>query len=265
MNYLLINGSPHKGNTWMLVEQIKNEIQSLSAESVFDEIHLTDYDLPFCMGCSLCFRKGHEKCPHNKITQDIINKIDWSDGVIFATTTFNMQPTALTKNLIDHLCFMLHRPYFFTKKAMVVSTVGGVGANKAVQYVAGTLRGLGFNRCYEFPVASYSYNAYAISEKTKRKCAQKAKIFHDDVASRKMHPPSFLLLIPYNLFRGMGSGYVKGTEYESFDGVHWTDPVRAKRVYDPSIPVPFYQKPFGSLFYAIGKISSKYVTVTYRK
>jgi len=37
-----------------------------------------------------------------------------------------MQLTALTKNLIDHLCFMLHRPCFFTKKALVVSTVGGV-------------------------------------------------------------------------------------------------------------------------------------------
>lgn len=57
MNYLIINGSPHKGNTWMLVEQIKKDIAPLSPESAFEEIHLMDLNLPFCTGCSLCFRK----------------------------------------------------------------------------------------------------------------------------------------------------------------------------------------------------------------
>ncbi|HBU11869.1 MAG TPA: NADPH-dependent oxidoreductase [Clostridiales bacterium] len=265
MNYLLINGSPRKGNTWMLVELIKNEIQAMSAEAVFDEIHLADLELPFCTGCSLCFRKGHEHCPHNKTMREVISKIDWSDGVIFATTTFNMQPAALTKNFIDHLCFMLHRPYFFTKKAIVISTVGGVGAKKAVQYTAGTLRGIGFNRCYEFPVVSYSYNAYEINEKTKNKCVKMAVKFHNDVASKEMHAPSLALLIPYNIFRGMSPAYAPGTEYESLDGIHWTEPVRAKKVYDPSIPVPLYKKPFGGLFYAIGKMASKYAAITYRK
>ncbi|MFA9379956.1 MAG: flavodoxin family protein, partial [Acetanaerobacterium sp.] len=163
MNYLLINGSPHKGNTWVLVEEIKKEIASLSPESAFEEVHLMDLNLPFCTGCSLCFRKGHKHCPHNKIVQNVIDKINWSDGVIFASTTFNMQPTAMTKNLIDHLCFMLHRPCFFTKKALIVSTTAGVGASDAVKYISGTLSGMGFNKCYEFPVTSYSWNAYSIN------------------------------------------------------------------------------------------------------
>jgi len=265
MNYLIINGSPHKGNTWVLVEEIKKNITSLFPESIFEEIHLSDLNLPFCLGCSLCFRKGHEHCPHNKIMQNIFDLIDWSDGVVFSATTFNMQPNALTKNLIDHLCFMLHRPYFFTKKALVVSTTGGVGVNKVVKYIAGTLRGLGFNKCYELPVASNSWNAYSINEKIRARCGKIARTFHNDVASMKMYRPTWLILIPYNLFRGMSLSYVKGTEYEYMDGVHWTDPVRAKSTYDPAIPVPFYKKAFGSLFYAIGKIASKFVRVTYRK
>ena len=167
MNYLLINGSPHKGNTWLIVEQLKKEILSLAPKSNFAELHLSELDLPFCKGCSLCFRKGHEYCPHHNTMKTILDQISWADGVIFATTTFNMQPTALTKNLIDHLCFLLHRPFFFTKKALVVSTTGGVGADKAVQYIAGTLRGLGFNKCYELPVVSSSWNAYQIEEKTR--------------------------------------------------------------------------------------------------
>jgi len=265
MNYLLINGSPHKGNTWMLTEQIKSEILRMSPQAVFDEIHLMDVNLPFCTGCSRCFRSGYEGCPHYGIVQNVIDKINWSDGVLFATSTFNMLPPALTKNLIDHLCFMLHRPYFFTKKGMVIATTGGVGANKAAKYLAGMLRGIGFNKCYEFPVASHSWNAYAVDEKAKVKCAKMARTFHNDVSSGEMHPPSLLLLILYNLMRGMALGYVKGTAYETEDGTHWTEPVRAKRVYDAAIPVPFYKKPFGALFYAVGKLGAKFMTITYRK
>ena len=248
-----------------LAEQIKKEIIALSKETTFKEIHLTDLNLPFCKGCSICFRKGHELCPHNIIVQNIIDEIDWSDGVIFTTTTFNMQPTALTKNLIDHLCFMLHRPYFFTKKAIVASTVGGVGARQAVKYLAGTLRALGFNKCYELPVASYSWNSYILNDKVKDKCKKLASVFHKDVSSMKNHPPALLQLIPYNMFRGMSLSYVKGTEYETFDGIHWSEPERAKHVYDPAIPAPPHKKLFGSIFYCLGRFMSKYITITYRK
>ncbi|MFA9379957.1 MAG: NADPH-dependent oxidoreductase, partial [Acetanaerobacterium sp.] len=102
-------------------------------------------------------------------------------------------------------------------------------------------------------------------DKTKSKCEKLAKKFHDDVASTKLYPPSLLTLIPYNLFRGMSLSYIKGTDYEYMDGTHWTDPIRAKRVYDPSVPVPFYKRPFGNLFYLIGKIATKFFVITYRK
>lgn len=194
-----------------------------------------------------------------------MTKIDWADGVIFATTTFNMQPTALTKNFLDHLCFMLHRPYFFTKKAIALSTVGGIGAKDTVKSLAGTLRGLGFNKCYPFPVNSYSWNSYTINEKTKRKCAKLAGIFHVDVSSGKLHHPTWLQIIPYNMFRGMSLAYVKGTEYETLDGTHWTEPERKKKAYDPAIPLPFYKVLFGNLFYGLGKMMAKYITITYRK
>ncbi len=145
MKYLVVNGSAHKGNTWRLAELLRDIIEQISPESSFEEIQLVDSKLPFCIGCSLCFRKGHQYCPHYNIMRTIIEKIDECDGLIFSVTTFNMQPTALTKNLIDHLCFMLHRPYFFDKKAIVVSTVGAVGGKQAVKYLAGTLKGIGFS------------------------------------------------------------------------------------------------------------------------
>ena len=54
-------------------------------------------------------------------------------------------------------------------------------------------------------------------------------------------------------------------DYKYMDGTHWSDPIRAKSIYDPSVPVPFYKKPFGGIFYIIGKTASKFITLTYRK
>lgn len=265
MKYLLINGSSHKGNSWKLAELIKSDLVNCSSETTFEEIHLADLELPFCCGCSLCFRKGHTFCPHNHIMQKMINAIDSSDGVVFVTATYNMRETALMKNFLDHLCFMLHRPYFFHSKAIVIATTGGVGAKSAAKSVASTLKGIGFNSCYILAAASSSWNDYKPNEKIRKKCESLAVKFHKDVSSGKLHSPSTALLIPYNLFRGMSLSYVKGTEYEYMDGIHWSDPIRAKNVYDLTIHVPFYKKPVGSLFYYIGKMAGKFVTITYKK
>lgn len=265
MKYTVINGSPHRGNTWRLVEIIRAEILRLSPEVIFEEVHLTDMELPYCTGCSLCFRKGHRLCPHNGVIQSLLDKIEDSDGVIFAFTTFNMQPPAMVKNVIDHLCFLLHRPHFFRGKALVVSTTGGVGAKAAVDYVAGTLGGIGFNRCYRLPVLSYSWNAYKPNEKTAAQCKKLAARFHRDVASKKLHSPSFGIVLVYNLFRGISTGYAKGTEYETEDGVYWTDKVRANKTYDPSVKVPVFKRAFGNVFFLIGLLASKFTTVTYKK
>lgn len=164
MKILIINGSAHKGNTWKLVEQAKQYLSGLNAE--FEEIHLIKANLPFCTGCSNCFRLGNEKCPHYSIVGEIIEKIEKADGIIVASTTYNMRETALLKNLFDHLCFMLHRPHFFKSKALVITTTGGVGGSSSAKSISSTLKGIGFNRCYTFHRASFSWNAYEPDDKT---------------------------------------------------------------------------------------------------
>lgn len=265
MNYLILNGSPRKGNTWKLAELARQTVTSISPAAVFQELHLAGSGLPFCLGCSACFRKGSEYCPHRSVMDEIIAKIDWADGVIFTSSVFNLAPTALVKNLFDHLCYMLHRPHFFTKKALVITTTGGVGANKTAKRLAADLKGIGFNRVYLLPASAYSWNDYVPGDGAKRRVGKVAGRFCADVESGKMHPPSTLLMIPYNLFRGMSLSSAPGTPYATYDGVHWTDPVRARRCFDPAIPVPLYKRPIGALFYQIGKLGGRLVPVSYKK
>ena len=265
MKYLFINGSPHKGNTWKLAEEVQGILKNIEPGSVIEEIHLVNLKLPFCSGCSLCFRTGGSNCPHNEKIQQVLNAMEEADGIIVASTSYNRRETTLLKNFFDHLCYLLHRPHFFTKKALVITTTGGVGAKSAAKSIASFLKGIGFNKCYLLPVPAYSWNDYRINNKTRMKCEQITKKFYQAISSGKLHSPSVLVMIPYNLFRGMSLYYVKGSEYETEDGSYWTDPIRKDTVYDRVVPVPIYKRPIGYFFYFLGKKLGKKVMVTYKK
>lgn len=265
MRILMVNASPHKGNTWIAMCEVRDAILQITSDIEFEEVHMSELNLPFCVGCSLCFRKGMSFCPHYDIMKSLFHKMEHSDGLILGATTFNMAPNAIGKNFIDHLCFLMHRPHFFKNKAIVVSTTGGVFANKTVAYMEGTLLSIGFNRCYKLPLTTSSWNDYNVSDKDKCKIKKEALRFYKDIASGKLHAPKIGVLIPYNLFRGMSLGYVKGTEYETEDGNHWTDERRSKSAYDITIKVPIYKKLIGHFFYLIGKKASTLTTVTYKK
>ncbi len=267
MKFLLMNGSPHKGNTWLLAELVKQSLSQADSNAEFEEIHLSALQIPFCTGCSNCFRRGFDTCPHHQKIAGVVDAIDKADGVIVTSTTFNMRETALLKNLFDHLCFMLHRPYFFKSKALILTTTGGIGGKAAAKSIASTLKGIGFNRCYMFSAAAFSWNLYKPKQRATHRLAKVTNTFYRDVASGKMHYPVTNLLIPYNLFRGMSLAYVPGSEYETEDGRYWTEPVRKDMVYDGAVPVFILQKPIGYLFYWIGKIAGniKSMQVTYKK
>lgn len=265
MKYLFINGSAHKGNTWKLAELVQEFILEADVDAAFEEIHLYEKNMPFCCGCSNCFRIGHGKCPHFKYLEPIIQAMEQADGIIFTSTTYNMRETALLKNLFDHFCFYLHRPHFFTSKALVLTTTGGIGGKAAAKSISGTLKGIGFNRCYLFSVQSYSWNAYLPKKKTRETLCELTKRFIRDVESQVLHTPDWSLLIPYNIFRGMSLTYVKGKEFETEDGVYWTQKSRQTYVYDSRIKIPFYYKPIGSFFYLLGKYMGKQTIVTYKK
>ena len=265
MRYVMINGSPHRGNTWKLAELVREDLFELDTDCEIAEIHLAELEIPFCTGCSNCFRLGHEKCPHYSKMKVIIDAMEQADGVIFVSSTFNMLPTALLKNLFDHLCFYMHRPHFFKGKALILTTTGGVGGRKAAKEIAATLYGIGFNRCYLFSQASYSWNNYKIAEQVRRKLRNETNRFYRDAESQRLHAPSCALLIPYNMFRGMSLAYTKGSEYPTADGEYWTQKCRIRGFYDKTVPVPFYEKPIGYFFYYIGKYMGKKILVTYRK
>lgn len=263
MRILIINGSPHKGNTWRLTEKVKEQIESFDDSVSFEEIHLSERNIPFCTGCSVCFRKGHIFCPHNQYIQPIMDKIADCDGVIFSVSCFQGAVPALTKNFTDHLAFLIHRPRYFDKKALIISTTGGVSADSVTQSLANTLPGWGFNKCYQLPIVALSWNDYKPSEKHIKKAYKISKAFYMDLKSGKLHSPKIGVLIPFNLFQTMCDEYAPGTEYETQDGVFWKQYAGMK--YAPGIPLPIHKKVLGKLICQVGKHLLPRMLVTYKK
>ncbi len=262
MNYLIIDGCTHKGNTWKVAEAVMNRIKEKDPDSRFEIVRLIEKRLDYCIGCSNCFRKGPDYCPHKDIMTEILDQMSAADALIMISTTYNTRETALLKNFLDHLSYLLHRPRFFTKKALVITTVGGVGGKSTVKSITGTLNGMGFNKCYGISVTTVSWNAYQITDKHRQRIDKVTDSFRRDVESGRLHYPKTLVLIPYNLFRGMAENYKPGTMYESEDGTYY---LQQKRAYDAAVPLLPHQRLFGVLFCLVGKISAKHMVVTYKK
>ena len=265
MRYLLLNGSPHKGNTWKLTELAKAQIAAADTDAEFRELHMSKVKLPFCLGCSNCFRRGSEVCPHRDVMDGIIADMDWADGVVISTATFNLSPPALFRNLMDHLCYMLHRPHFYLKKALIITTTGGIGAKKSAKVISDLISGIGFNRVYRLPVIAHSWNSFEPNEEQIRQTKEIAAQFAADTVSKKAHPPAFWDLFAYNLFRGMCQWQTADSAYPTEDGVYWTDPARRNSCYDSAVPVRWDQRLIGTLIYRMGKSSGKKTVITYRK
>ena len=267
MKILVIDGCGRKGNTWKLTGYAMRAIKKKYPDTEFDEMVLAKINLPMCIGCSNCFRLGNEKCPHYSIMKDIIERIENADGVIVCSSTYNWSETGYIKNLFDHLCFMLHRPYFYKGKALVITTAGGTGQKKAAKRITGTLSGIGFNRCYTIAMAAVSWNDYKPGNRAKRYTAKISRKFAKDVLSGELHSPKLMNLMPYNIMRGMGHHYTEESEYPTADGTWWTDPERGEAAYFPEVKMSSFKKKFGNTFFKMGKMvgGMRKMKVTYRK
>jgi len=131
---LVIMGSPHKGNTYRACEDLKELIlREIPAE--FEYLWLEDANLLPCKGCLVCFTHGEDKCPNQDDGPLIEKKICESDGVIFATPVYGMNVTGQMKIFIDRFSYIFHRPRFFDKKALLVTTAGVLGHKDVLKYL----------------------------------------------------------------------------------------------------------------------------------
>lgn len=134
MKILVIMGSPRKGNTYRAAKRIEETMQSMG-NIEFEYLMLKDSNLSQCLGCFICFTKGEDYCPCKDDAPYIEQKMHSADGVIFATPVYGMNVSALMKTFIDRFSYIFHRPRFFDKKALLLSTTGALGLKEVLDYL----------------------------------------------------------------------------------------------------------------------------------
>ncbi len=95
---LAIVGSPRRKNTYRLAEAIVEGIAK--KENVETElVHLADFDIKYCDGCSDCEETG--ECSIEDDMQKLYPKLREADIFIIGTPTYYWNVSGLLKNFID--------------------------------------------------------------------------------------------------------------------------------------------------------------------
>jgi len=135
MKILTIIGSPRKkGNSYQAAKKLEEEMKH-RGDYDFEYLFLKDTRLEICRGCFNCISRGGELCPLKDDRDMIEEKMLEADGLVLVSPVYVMNVTGLLKNFIDRLAYRCHRPIYQGKKAIVLSTTGGMGLDKTLKYM----------------------------------------------------------------------------------------------------------------------------------
>jgi len=154
MNILAITGSPRKGNTEFMLNNILISAKKNGAH--FKIVKLKERNIKFCNGGDNCCAKTG-KCDIQDDMLEIYRELENADVVIFASPTYFSNVTALMKKLMDRC-----NPYYFDKKLkdkpFFLLSAGGYDASikNALECMRNFLKGI-----HAKEIGSY----YAIADK----------------------------------------------------------------------------------------------------
>lgn len=246
MNILIIHGSPRRGNTWNIVNRVKEKINE-KIDVDYEIIELSKMKIPMCTGCFNCILKSEEKCPHYESIKYINNKIDWCDAMIITSPVYSLQVSGQLKNFIDHMSYNFHRPKYFNKKALIITTTAGVNAKEISNYIKEVLTFWGINTTYKLPIVYRNDNL----EKYDKQIDKVLSEFIDTLKNNTFKSPTFKTIASYNVFRSMSTNlYTKGNP----DYDYWKNSELYKYPYHPDIKIGMIKSIFGNTLY---KVASK--------
>ena len=227
MKILVINGQSHKGSTYaiahMLADKLDGDITEFFLPKDFDE---------FCMGCTSCFMKGEENCPHYEKLEPFVTAIDEADVIIFASPVYVMHVTGSMKAFLDHLGYrwMSHRPRgcMFKKQAVCISTAAGSGTKSTNKDMADSAFYLGCAKIY-----SLGFNVQATSWETvkperKNKIDKKTDKLAAKIKRRVgLAKPGFKTKFMFGIMRALQKkGMMVPVDREYWDEKGWLDKAR---------------------------------------
>ncbi|MBT8182772.1 MAG: NAD(P)H-dependent oxidoreductase [Eudoraea sp.] len=224
-----ICGSPHRGNTYNILKMLKQS----NPEIDFKILMLSELDLQDCFGCYTCINTGEENCPIQDDRDIIIEAMKEADGTIFASPTYARTISALMKKFVERTSFMAHRPVFFGKYAIALSTYAGFGADLTCKYMTENFTQYGFNfvPSVELMIARKTENE---THRNRTRAIEAYEKLISAIEAQEKIEPSFNQLVYFNIFKYISKwNKLKGwADYEFY---------RDKNDYYYDIKIPFWK------------------------
>lgn len=241
---LVIHGAMRRGNTLRVTEVVQRRMQD-QGDVTLEEIWLQDLGLEYCQSCYSCFMRGEEYCPHADTVLPLVEKLAAADGFVLTSPCFSLQVPGHVKAWLDHMSYCFHRPCFFTKKAMVISTTAGQGADAITKYLQDVLMHWGVNRVHRLGIACRSLK-YEPDAKAVARIERVADAFLADVQGKVLRAPSLKRVAYYNVWRAMAyAGRAEGSR----DYTYWEETGLSQLPYSPDVPWGAGRRAFGSGMY----------------
>ncbi len=190
MKVLIISGTNHKGSTYHIGRIIAEKL--VSVENINEVFLPRDFD-EFCCGCTNCFVKSEESCPHYAKLKPITELIDNSNVIILTSPVYVYHVTGQMKTLLDHYGWrwMSHRPdeRMFGKQAVVVATAAGAGVKSTMKDMADSCFYWGIPQTYRLGKAIRAVNWDGVSPKLKDTINAKADRIAKKILKRQGKVP----------------------------------------------------------------------------
>lgn len=183
MKITMIHGQNHKGSTYhigrMLAEKLNGQITEFFLPGDFGEQ---------CVGCTMCFMKGKNRCPHYEKLRPITGAMKAADVLILTSPVYVYHVTGSMKSWLDHYGYqwMVHRPEesMFKKQAVCISTAAGGGMKSANKDMADSLFFWGVPKIYRYGVAVHATSYEKVSGKKKAEIDRKTTILAEKIRKR---------------------------------------------------------------------------------
>lgn len=193
-------GSARKKNTYKAVVFFMNNLQALG-DIEYEIICLRDYKLEICRGCQLCFKKGEAFCPLKDDRDVLFDKINSSDGVVFASPNYIWDISGMMKVFLDRFGFIVHRPRYFGKAFTSIVTQATGRGEKIIEYFDFAARTLGFNTLKGATITAFDSRTEKEQQKINRVLANHSRRFYSLLAKPAYPEPTLFQFLMFNFSR----------------------------------------------------------------
>lgn len=219
----IVSSCRQNGNTERLVKLLENSLIKMAEEQnvsmQIEHISLSKADVQLCRGCRACFDRGEQYCPRKDDILKIRDSVENADGMILASPVYVEDVNGLMKNWIDRMAFNSHRPAFYGKYAVIVTTSGSGSSNHSLNTMKNALNSWGFSIAakskYKMGAQMENEQIQALySDRIKKTAAELLKAIN----RKKSAKPSFYSLV---VFKVQQRYYQRTSKKATVDYAYW--------------------------------------------